>query len=104
MAHRKSAGKPGGDEALGTAARACSAPRLLYPHRGDDRIGVGHGLGGAAAASRHLPGGFLVPNLTCRACAIQASEGASMCAIPFGVNVNESGQIGAGLALETRYR
>jgi len=52
----------------------------------------------------HLPGGFLVPNLTCRACAIQASEGASMCAIPFGVNVNESGQIGAGLALETRYR
>jgi hypothetical protein len=27
-----------------------------------------------------------------------------MFAIPFSVNMNESGQFGAGLALETRYR
>ncbi len=27
-----------------------------------------------------------------------------MFAIPFSVNMNEFGQIGAGLALETRYR
>ena len=31
-------------------------------------------------------------------------NGASMFAIPFSVNMNESGQIGAGLALEIRYR
>jgi hypothetical protein len=42
--------------------------------------------------------------LACRACAIQVTKGASMFAIPFSVNMNESGQIGAGLALETRYR
>ncbi|MFZ3325922.1 MAG: cytochrome b/b6 domain-containing protein [Methylocella sp.] len=36
---------------MGTAARTGSAPRLLCPHRGDDRIGLAHGLGVAAAAT-----------------------------------------------------
>jgi hypothetical protein len=52
MAHRKSPARaPGWDKALGTAARTGSASRLLCPHRGDDRIGLAHGLGVAAAAS-----------------------------------------------------
>jgi hypothetical protein len=42
--------------------------------------------------------------LAWRACAIQVTKGASMFAIPFSVNMIESGQIGARLALETRYR
>ena len=33
--------------------------------------------------------------------AIQVTKGASMFAIPFSVNMNESGQIGAGVADET---
>ena len=45
------ANPPPGDKALGMAARAGSAPRLLCPRRGDDRIGLAHGLGVAAAAS-----------------------------------------------------
>jgi hypothetical protein len=39
-----------------------------------------------------------------RACAIQVTKGASMFAILFRVTMNESRQIGAGPALETRYR
>jgi Prokaryotic cytochrome b561 len=65
MAHRQSAARaPSGRKALGTAARACSTPRLLRPHRGDDRIGLADGLGIAAAASRPPSRGFVVPNLT----------------------------------------
>jgi hypothetical protein len=36
--------------------------------------------------------------------AMTMSSSPAVAAIPFGVNMNESGQIGAGLALETRYR
>jgi hypothetical protein len=50
------------------------------------------------------PIGYVQRGLAWRACAIQITKGASMFAIPFRVNLNESRQIGAGPALETRYR